>query len=232
MYDGDADDTSEPLPGTTNSKIIPGRPANVTTPSCLRSAADALLSLPGAPAAPVGLKSAATDLLDAVDAVLALGIAASGALAGRDDTVPGAGTLAAAGAAATAAPCTLAGPPALTSAGAAGVEEVWERVRAAAEALREKLARPGGYHRGRAAVVAERLMGVKLGAAQEEALGVWGELYGKTSGTLHGAAGGRAARACTPRSSRAVRRTPAAGPRASASPRLRGWVLSSCQVRG
>ncbi|MFF6815242.1 hypothetical protein ACFZAG_35960, partial [Streptomyces sp. NPDC012403] len=31
-YDGDADDTSEPLPGTTNSKIIPGRSANVTTP--------------------------------------------------------------------------------------------------------------------------------------------------------------------------------------------------------
>ncbi|MFC9291965.1 hypothetical protein [Streptomyces sp. NPDC057052] len=105
-------------------------------------------------------------------------------------------------------------------------------MRAAAEALREKLARPGGYHRGRAAVVAERLMGVKLGAAQEEALGVWGEVYGKTSGTLHGAAGGRAARACTPKSSRAVRRTPAAGPRASASPRLRGWAFSSCQVRG
>jgi hypothetical protein len=32
LYDGDADDTSEPLPGTTNSKIIPGRSANVTTP--------------------------------------------------------------------------------------------------------------------------------------------------------------------------------------------------------
>ncbi|MFD3537712.1 hypothetical protein [Streptomyces sp. NPDC058664] len=31
-------------------------------------------------------------------------------------------------------------------------------------------------------------MGVKLGAAQEEALGVWGNVYGKTSGTLHGVA--------------------------------------------
>lgn len=29
-------------------------------------------------------------------------------------------------------------------------------------------------------------MGVPLGSAQEEALGVWGEVYGKTSGTLHG----------------------------------------------
>ncbi|MGW3826408.1 hypothetical protein ACWEAF_29945 [Streptomyces sp. NPDC005071] len=32
LYDGGADDTSEPLPGTTNSKIIPGRSAKVTTP--------------------------------------------------------------------------------------------------------------------------------------------------------------------------------------------------------
>ncbi|MFK4120154.1 hypothetical protein [Streptomyces longwoodensis] len=40
--------------------------------------------------------------------------------------------------------------------------------------LRGQLARPGGYHPGRAAGIAERLMGVKLGAAQEEALGVWG----------------------------------------------------------
>ncbi|TKS96413.1 hypothetical protein [Streptomyces lasalocidi] len=62
--------------------------------------------------------------------------------------------------------------------------------------LRGQLARPGGYHPGRAAGIAERLMGVKLGAAQEEALGVWGEVYGKTSGALHGAAAeaGRAAR--------------------------------------
>ncbi|WP_455711430.1 hypothetical protein [Streptomyces hirsutus] len=33
LYDGDADDTSEPLPGTTNSKIIPGRSANATVPA-------------------------------------------------------------------------------------------------------------------------------------------------------------------------------------------------------
>src|SRR4051794_21646081 len=31
-YDGDTDDTNEPLPGTTNFKIISGRSANVTTP--------------------------------------------------------------------------------------------------------------------------------------------------------------------------------------------------------
>ncbi|MFB7713947.1 hypothetical protein [Streptomyces sp. NPDC056105] len=33
LDDGDADDTSEPLPGAINSKIIPDRSANVTTPS-------------------------------------------------------------------------------------------------------------------------------------------------------------------------------------------------------
>ncbi|MGW2713465.1 hypothetical protein ACWC4J_31470 [Streptomyces sp. NPDC001356] len=84
----------------------------------------------------------------------------------------------------------------MSAVGAAGVEEAWERVRATAEVLRGQLVRPGGYHRGRAAGIAERLMGVKLGAAQEEALGVWGEMNGKTSGTLHGAAAevGRAAR--------------------------------------
>ncbi len=43
------------------------RPAEVAE-SCLRGAADALLSLPGAPVA-VGLKSAAVDLLAAVDAL-------------------------------------------------------------------------------------------------------------------------------------------------------------------
>jgi hypothetical protein len=32
VYDGGADDTSEPLPGTTNSKNIPSRSTNVTTP--------------------------------------------------------------------------------------------------------------------------------------------------------------------------------------------------------
>ncbi|MEV1040534.1 hypothetical protein AB0J01_28370 [Streptomyces sp. NPDC050204] len=65
---------------------------------------------------------------------------------------------------------------------------VWERVSSAAGVLRGELDRPGGYHRGRAVGIAERLMGVKLGAAQEEALDVWGRVYGKTSGTLHGGA--------------------------------------------
>ncbi|TLQ39191.1 hypothetical protein FEF34_37965 [Streptomyces marianii] len=67
---------------------------------------------------------------------------------------------------------------------------------AAAEVLRGQLARPGGYHRGRAVGIAERLMGVKLGVAQETALDVWGAVYGTTSGTLHGAVAeaGRAAR--------------------------------------
>lgn len=32
MYDGGADDTSDPLPGTINFKIISGRSANVTMP--------------------------------------------------------------------------------------------------------------------------------------------------------------------------------------------------------
>ncbi|MEV5387251.1 hypothetical protein [Streptomyces sp. NPDC052721] len=81
-------------------------------------------------------------------------------------------------------------PPAATSVNGAGVNgadtEEQLRVREAAEVLRGQLARPGGYHRPRAAGIAERLMGVRLGAAQEEALGVWGEVYGMTSGTLHG----------------------------------------------
>ncbi|MFD3422109.1 hypothetical protein [Streptomyces decoyicus] len=75
----------------------------------------------------------------------------------------------------------------------------WEQVRCAAQALQREVVRPGGYHRGRAAGIAERLMGVKLGAAQETALDVWGEVYGKASGTLHGAAAetGRPARLYT-----------------------------------
>jgi hypothetical protein len=44
LYDGDADDTSEPLPGTTNSKIIPSRSANVTTPLRLFTAAGQLVT--------------------------------------------------------------------------------------------------------------------------------------------------------------------------------------------
>lgn len=60
------------------------------------------------------------------------------------------------------------------------------RVREAAEVLRAELERPGGYHRRRAMGVAERLMGQRLGAAQESALDAWGELYGGASGVLHG----------------------------------------------
>ncbi|WP_031087892.1 hypothetical protein [Streptomyces sp. NRRL S-1831] len=157
------------------------RPGEVAE-SCLRGAADALLSLPGAPATPVGLKSAAAGLLNAVDALPTPRVATSAAQAGRDNAVPDVST-----------------PAFTTAADAAGAEEAWERVSTAAGVLRGQLARPGGYHRGRAARIAERLMGVKLGAAQEEALGVWGEVYGKTSGTLHGAAAeaGRAARLYT-----------------------------------
>ncbi|MGW1288632.1 hypothetical protein ACWD4N_34385, partial [Streptomyces sp. NPDC002586] len=121
------------------------RPGEVAE-SCLRGAADALLSLPGAPVV-VGLKGAARGLLDAVDAF----------------------------------------PPPAGSPPAAG-DAAWERVRTAAEVLRGQLVRPGGYHRGRAAGIAERLMGVKLGAAQEEALDVWGAVYGQASNTLHGGA--------------------------------------------
>lgn len=53
--------------------------------------------------------------------------------------------------------------------GAAG-----ERVREAAEVLRTELVKPGRYHQGRARAVIERLTGVRLGAAQETALDVWG----------------------------------------------------------
>ncbi|WP_443977607.1 hypothetical protein [Streptomyces anulatus] len=123
------------------------RPAEVAE-SCLRGAADALLSLPGAPDA-VGLKSAATDLLAAVD--------------------------------------ILPGPPAAVPPHAA-----LSRVREAAGVLRGQLTRPGGFHRARAAGIAERLMGVALGAYHERALAGWGEVYARTSGTLHGGVADRA----------------------------------------
>ncbi|MFI1530673.1 hypothetical protein [Streptomyces griseus] len=117
------------------------RPAEVAE-SCLRGAADALLSLPGAPDA-VGLRSAAMDLLAAVD--------------------------------------TLPGPSA-----AAPPQAELGRVREAAGVLRGQLTRPGGFHRARAAGIAERLMGVALGGYHERALEGWGEVYARTSGTLHG----------------------------------------------
>lgn len=63
--------------------------------------------------------------------------------------------------------------------------EGWRPLRQAADVVRGQLKRPGDYHRARAAATAERLMGIKLGAAQKEVLGVWGEVHGKASGTLH-----------------------------------------------
>ncbi|WP_043507489.1 hypothetical protein [Streptomyces glaucescens] len=78
--------------------------------------------LPGAPAAPAGLKSAALGLLDAVDAARAPRGATSGPQAGRDDAMPDVRT-----------------PASTTAADAAGVE-AWERVSAAAGVLRGQLA--------------------------------------------------------------------------------------------
>ncbi|MFK0142468.1 hypothetical protein [Streptomyces murinus] len=185
------------------------RPAEVAE-SCLRGAADALLSLPGAPVT-VGLKAAAAALLDAVDALD--GPSASAAppaqepatVAGPDGGAPGgraAGAERIPGRVTGAAP--EPGPPAgggpagsadragrgragRGGAGAGPSAGAVRRVRDAAEVLRGQLKRPGGFHRARAAGIAVRLMGVELGGAQERALEVWGDVYGKTSGTLHGA---------------------------------------------
>nr|WP_181411994.1 hypothetical protein [Streptomyces sp. F12] len=132
------------------------RPAEVAA-ACVRSAADTLLKLPGAPES-VGLQAAAQDLLDAVDALRPPATSA------------------------TADPGT---PP-----DSAAVESAWDRVAGAATVLRGELERPGGYHRGRARGVIERLTGVPLGAAQEQALDVWGVVYGLASGILHGRAAG------------------------------------------
>ncbi|WP_247701350.1 hypothetical protein [Streptomyces sp. RM72] len=140
------------------------RPAEVAE-SCLRGAADALLSLPGAPDA-VGLKSAAKDLLAAVDTLPDPPGAA----------VPPAGEPAAGG--------PPEGSPAVQR--AADTSAGLGRLRVAAEVLRGQLTRPGGFHRARAAGIAERLMGVVLGAYHEQALAGWGEVYARTSGTLHG----------------------------------------------
>ncbi|MFJ3182343.1 hypothetical protein ACIPJN_28680 [Streptomyces sp. NPDC086796] len=169
------------------------RPAEVAE-SCLRGAADALLSLPGAPVA-VGLKSAAAALLDAVDA-LAATLPAGESAAGA----PVAAGCGSGGASAPAAVEVCAPPvdelvddePAAATVPAGPSAGAVQRVREAAEVLRGQLKRPGGFHRARAAGIAVRLMGVALGSAQERALDVWGEVYGKTSGTLHGAGGDRA----------------------------------------
>ncbi|MFF8994498.1 hypothetical protein ACF09H_32160 [Streptomyces sp. NPDC014983] len=151
------------------------RPAEVGE-SCLRGAADALLSLPGAPDT-VGLKAAAKDLLAAVDALPAPPAAASPA----DGTA--AGGLPGGAPAPQEAAATAPSPGASAAAPPAGA---LSRVREAAEVLRGQLVRPGGFHRARAAGIAERLMGVALGGYHERALDGWGEVYGRTSGTLHG----------------------------------------------
>lgn len=163
------------------------RPAEVAE-SCVRGAADALLGLPGGPVAK-GLQTAAKGLLEAVDAMQARAVS-------EPDPVSK-GPSGAAGAAATAQaggrPIPSPAPTKPTAASAGALAEVdadaWARVREAAEDLRREVVRPGGYHRSRAAGIAERLMGVALGSVQERALDVWGAMYGKASETVHGSTG-------------------------------------------
>lgn len=153
------------------------RPEEVAA-ACVRSAADTLLELPGAPES-VGLKGAAKDLLAAVDAVgtpAAAETGPPGEVAGQE--APASGT----GAAGTGSGDPQDPPPA--------VGAVWERVTAAAEVLRGELEHPGGYHRRRARGIIERQTGVTLGGAQQKALDVWGKVYGLASGILHGRAAG------------------------------------------
>ncbi|MEV7060905.1 hypothetical protein AB0N95_36310 [Streptomyces microflavus] len=133
------------------------RPGEIAE-SCLRGAAEALLKLPGLP-----------ELSDAPDTKVGLKTVAQRLLN------------AVTGLPAFTQPAHIPGMSPLAS------QAAWDRVRSAAEVLQRELDRPsGGNHAGRAAEIAERLMGVKLGAAQEEALGVWGEVYHKASRTLHG----------------------------------------------
>ncbi|MEU2982627.1 hypothetical protein ABZ678_38590 [Streptomyces hirsutus] len=158
------------------------RPSEVAA-ACVRSAADALLGLPGAPVT-VGLKPAAEGLLAAVDAVAPSAIEASGSASATPsvgEAFPPDGPPAEAGSAGTAAADAAGGA-------SAGESAAWERVTAAADVLRDELNRPGRYHQARARGIVERLMKVELGAAQETALDVWGTVYGVASGILHGRA--------------------------------------------
>ncbi|WP_405429650.1 hypothetical protein [Streptomyces anulatus] len=127
------------------------RPGEIVE-ACVRSAVDALLKLPGAPKDPVGLKSAAKDLLAAVD---------------------GFGP----------PPAGRTGPPGHQ---APAGSRAWEPVAQAAEVLRGEIQKPGGQRRRQARGIAERLTGLRLGAAQDEALAPWGDVYSKASATLHG----------------------------------------------
>lgn len=158
------------------------RPAEVAA-ACVRSAADALLGLPGAPRS-VGLQAAAEEVLAAVDAVGAPGAGAGAGLSGE----------AVAGVAGQEVPAAGSGPSGLSGSGLGGPRGPagagWVRVAGAAEVLRGELARPGGYHRGRARGIVERLTGAASGGVQERALDVWGSVYGLASGILHGRAAG------------------------------------------
>ncbi|MEW2259701.1 hypothetical protein [Streptomyces sp. NPDC047869] len=159
------------------------RPAEVAA-ACVRSAADALLGLPGAPVT-VGLKPAAEALLAAVDAVAP---PAAEVFVPAVPAVP-AGAGPSAGEASRAAEAGSAGIDDDAAGGvSAGASAAWERVTAAADVLRDELNRPGRYHQARARGIVERLMKVELGAAQETALDVWGTVYGVASGILHGRA--------------------------------------------
>ena len=178
------------------------RPAEVAA-ACVRSAADALLGLPGAPVT-VGLKPAAEGLLAAVDAAAPPAAEVSGPDGPADDTAPAdEASPPTAEASAPHGPTVPAGPapsaceaspsdgPAAEAGPAgdtAGAGAAWERVTAAADVLRAELNRPGRYHQARARGIVERLMNVELGAAQERALDVWGTVYGVASGILHGRA--------------------------------------------
>ncbi|MEU9737427.1 hypothetical protein [Streptomyces sp. NPDC048002] len=166
------------------------RPAEVAA-ACVRSAADALLALPGAPVT-VGLKPAAQSLLAAVDAAAPPAADVSGPDGPADDTPPAAKASPAAEPAADghagAGPAGASDIVADTPQGPTGEALAWQRVTAAADVLRDELNRPGRYHQARARGIVERLMGVELGAAQERALDVWGTVYGVASGILHGRA--------------------------------------------
>lgn len=158
------------------------RPAEVAA-ACVRSAADALLGLPGAPVT-VGLKPAAEGLLAAVDAVAP----PAAEVSGPDGPAVPAGAAPSSGAASLAAEAGSASTDDAAGGASAGASAAWERVTAAADVLRDELNRPGRYHQARARGIVERLMKVELGAAQETALDVWGTVYGVASGILHGRA--------------------------------------------
>ncbi|MEU6071061.1 hypothetical protein ABZ864_43120 [Streptomyces sp. NPDC047082] len=157
------------------------RPEEVAA-ACVRSAADALLGLPGAPVR-VGLKAAAEDLLAAMDAVppplgVSRAVRSWNAETSADRALAGAAR--SAGATVTEASSV---PAALL-----GVDGA--RVREAAAVLCGEVEKPGRYHQARARGIVERLMRVELGAAQETALDVWSRVYAVASGILHGRSAG------------------------------------------